>query len=163
MSEIYKRIVPVFLLGICASTGGAAQLEGHSGSWHSVESRTWWSDGALPKGFSLTLNLEFAAGRFVYRSANDTDKSKPPSGIEFATTLDGSIQPAADQQANGYDQISFQQTSPSEFRMLRFLHGELTAAQFWSFSADGKELVRRGSTKTPQGPWHAYEEWFVRQ
>lgn len=133
----------------------------HSGIWRVVEARTWWSDGAPPKGFSLALILQFSGGNFVYRSVNDTDKSKPPQEFQFATTLDGAIQAVPDRKAGDFDQISFQKISTNDYRMLRWLKGDLVAVQYWAFRADSKEMVRRGATKTPAGPWHAYEEWFV--
>jgi hypothetical protein len=135
----------------------------HSGTWRVVEARTWWSDGAPPKGFSLALILQFSGNNFVYRSVNDTDKSKPPQEFQFATTLDGAVQAVPDRKAGDFDQISFHKISADDYRMLRWLKGDLVAVQFWAFSADSKEMVRRGATKTPTGPWHAYEEWFVRQ
>ena len=135
----------------------------HSGTWRVVEARTWWSDGAPPKGFSLALILQFSGSNFVYRSVNDTDKSKPPHEFQFATTLDGAVQAVPERKAGDFDQISFQQISSNDYRMLRWLKADLVAVQFWAFSANNKELVRRGATKTPTGLWHAYEEWFVRQ
>lgn len=134
-----------------------------SGTWRVVEARTWFSDGAPPKGFSLTLFLQFSGNKFVYRSVNDTDKSKPPQEFQFATTLDGAVQGVPDRKAGDFDQISFHEISSNDYRMLRWLKGDLVAVQFWVFSANNKEMVRRGATKTPTGPWHAYEEWFVRQ
>ena len=135
----------------------------HSGTWRVVEARTWLSDGATPKGFSLALILQFSGNNFIYQSVNETDKSKLPQEFQFATTLDGAVQAVPDRTAGDFDQISFQKVSTNNFRMLRWLSGDLVAVQFWEFSANSKELVRRGATKTPTGPWHAYEEWFVRQ
>ncbi len=135
----------------------------HSGTWRVVEARTWWSDGAPPKGFSLALILQFSGNNFVYQSVNDTDKSKPPQEFQFATTLDGAVQAVPNRNAGDFDQISFQEISSNHYRMLRWLKGDLVAVQFWEFSANNKDMVRRGATRTSTGPWHAYDEWFVRQ
>ncbi len=135
----------------------------HSGTWRVVEPRTWWSDGAAPAGFSLALILHFSDHQFVYRSVNDTDKSQPPQQFEFATTLDGAVQAVPGRKAGDFDQISFQKISSNDYRLLRWLKGDLVAVQFWTFSLNNRELVRRGATKTQEASWHAYEEWFVRQ
>lgn len=152
-------LVVCFVLPIASSANEAPQ----SGTWRVDETRTWWSDGPPPKGFSLALILQFSGSTFEYRSINDTDKSKPPQEFQFATTLDGAAQAVPDRKAGDFDQISFEKVEARHYRMLRWLKGELVAVQFWAFSAEGKELVRRGATKTASGAWHAYEELFVRQ
>ncbi len=158
----YRCTMVALMVTLSSSAASEYSAVSHSGAWHSVDERTWWSDGS-PKGFSLTLNLQFSRNRVVYSSVNDTDKSRPPTGLAFATTLDGVMQSVPDQKKLGYDHVSFQRVGVNEFRMLRMLDGELIAAQFWTFSADGREFVRRGTSRTATGPWHAYEEWFVLQ
>ncbi len=163
MNKPVHAVVVAFVMCFVLPIAAYANDSSHSGTWRVVEARTWWSDGAPPKGFSLALILQFSRNNFVYRSVNDTDKSKPPQEFEFATKLDGAVQDVPDRKAGDFDQISFQEISASQYRMLRWLKRDLVAVQFWTFSADNKEMVRRGATKTSSGPWHAYEEWFVRQ
>lgn len=163
INKVMRAVVVAFVACFVLPIATYANESSHSGTWRVVEANTWWSDGTPPKGFSLALILQFSGNNFVYRSVNDTDKSKPPQEFQFATTLDGAVQAVPDRKAGDFDQISFQEISSSDYRMLRWIKGELVAVQFWTFSASNKELVRRGATKTPPGPWHAYEEWFVRQ
>jgi len=160
--HIQATALGIFIFFIHTSVVLADELA-HSGTWQVVEGRTWFSDGPPPKGFSLTLILEFSGSDFVYQSVNDTDKSKPPQLFRFATTLDGAIQDVPDRKAGDFDQIAFEQVNPRHFRLLRWLKGELVAVQYWEFRPDNQELVRRGATRTAAGPWHAYEEWFTRQ
>lgn len=163
MSKNLGAVVVGFVGCLVLSIATYANEISHSGTWRIVEARTWWSDGASPKGFSLALILQFSGRNFVYRSVNDTNKNKPPQEFQFATTLDGAVQGVLERNGGDFDQISFQEVSSDHYRMLRWLKGVLVSVQFWEFSANGKELVRRGATKTATGPWHAYEEWFVRR
>jgi len=163
MSKPIRAAIIAVLLCFLPPIASYADEISPSGTWRVVEARTWWSDGAPPKGFSLALILQFSGSNFIYRSVNDTEKSKPPQEFQFATTLDGAIQTIPGRKAGDFDQISFQRISSSDYRMLRWLKGDLVAVQFWVFSANNKEMVRRGATKTSTGPWHAYEEWFFRE
>lgn len=158
-----RAAVIALVLWVVLPIASFADEASQTGTWRVDETRTWWSDGSPPKGFSLALTLQFSGSTFVYRSVNDTDKSKPPQEFKFATTLDGAVQALPDRNAGDFDQISFEKVEARHYRMLRWLKGELVAVQFWTFGAEGKELVRRGATKTASGAWHAYEEWFVRQ
>lgn len=163
MGKLLHATTVAFFFWIALSSSADADNLSRSGTWHVVEARTWWSDRPTPKGFSLELILSFSGKNFSYRSINDTDKAQAPQVFQFAATLDGAKQAVPDRKAGEFDQISFQETGPGLYRMLRWLKGELVAVQYWTFMPGDTEMVRRGATKTSAGPWHAYEEWFVRK
>ena len=139
-----------------AATASAAKYDG---KWHSVPSGTYWSDGKLPAGFSLTIELKFSANKLVYSSVNDTDKAKP-MGLGYTATLDGTTI-ALPGQAR-YNQVSVKQLSANEFQLLKSKDGDVIVAEFWTFYPDGKTLVRRGVGKSPEGVSKAFQETFKR-
>ena len=131
----------------------------YDGKWHSVAEGTYWSDGKLPAGFSLTIELKFSPNKLVYASVNDTDKAKP-MGLGYTATLDGTTI-ALPGQAR-YNQVSVKQLSANEFQLLKSKDGDVIVAEFWTFYPDGKTLVRRGVGKSPEGVSKAFQETFKR-
>lgn len=141
------------------ATASAASAASFNGKWHSVSQGTYWSDGKLPPGFSLTIELKFGPNQLVYSSVNDTDKAKP-MGLTYTATLDGATLPLTGQAR--YNQVSVRQTSNTEFQLLKSKDGDVIVAEFWTFYPDGKTLIRRGVGKSPKGVSKAFQETFVR-
>jgi hypothetical protein len=134
-----------------------AMAADHSGSWHSVESKSSWSNGEFPKGFSLTITVNFTDNQVVYHSANDTDKNKV-AGLDFTASLDGTVSPIANQ--SRFNQISVKKLGPDELEILEMKDGDVIVGSFWTFSKDGKMFVRHGVGKAPDGKSKAFEEFF---
>ena len=137
----------------------AANAARYDGKWHSVSEGTYWSDGKLPQGFSLAIELKFEPNKLIYKSVNDTDKGKP-MGLNYEATLDGTTLPLPGQAR--YNQVSVRQTSANEFQLLKSKDGDVIVAEFWTFYPDGKTLVRRGVGKSPEGVSKAFQETFKR-
>ena len=129
------------------------------GKWHSVPEGTFWSDGKLPAGFSLLIDLKFSPNKLVYKSVNDTNKANP-MGLTYEATLDGTTLPLPGQAR--YNQVSVKQLSANEFQLLKSKDGDVIVAEFWTFYPDGKTLVRRGVGKSPEGVSKAFQETFKR-
>lgn len=155
--ETMKTIL-VFLGLVIGSISPAVAAADHSGSYHSVESKSSWSDGKFPKGFSLTITVQFSDNKIVYQSANDTDKGKVV-GLSFTAPLDGKPAPVANQ--SRYNQVSVKQLGPNDLEILEMKDGDVIVGSFWTFLPDG--FVRRGVGKDPSGKSKAFEEFFVRK
>lgn len=137
----------------------AASATRFNGKWHSTPQGTYWSDGKLPAGFSLTIELTFGPNQLLYSSVNDTNKAKP-MGLSYTATLDGATLPLTGQAR--FNQMAVKQTSANEFQLLKSKDGDVIVAEFWTFYPDGKTLVRRGVGKSPEGVSKAFQETFVR-
>jgi hypothetical protein len=151
-----KMIVPL-LLAIAAP---AAAKSDHSGTWHSVESKSFWSNGEFPKGFSLTIQMTFSDNKLVYHAVNDTMKGKPPYINDFTATLDDQVGPLNDNPR--FNQIRIKPLGPDAYQVLEQKDGDVIVGQYWQFSKDGKSLVRWGVGKAPDGKSKAFQEWFER-
>ena len=152
-----KRFCAAVLALVAATVLPASAASDHSGSYHSVEAKSSWSDGQLPKGVSLTITVKFSGDK---HSANDTNKAKV-AGLDFSTPLDGTPSLVANQAR--YNQISVKKLSADDFQILEMKDGDVIVGSFWTFSPDGKSFVRRGVGKDPAGKSKAFEEYFVRQ
>jgi hypothetical protein len=155
-----KRFSAVIIAHMVATVLPASAATNHSGSYHSVEAKSSWSDGQLPKGFSLTITVKFSGDKLTYHSANDTNKSKVV-GLDFSAPLDGTPSPVANQ--SRYNQISVKKLGPDDLEILEMKDGDVIVGSFWSFAPDGKSFVRRGVGKDPAGKSKAFEEYFARQ
>jgi hypothetical protein len=131
----------------------------HDGAWTSVEEKSYWSDGKLPKGFKLTINLKFGDNKLEYHSVNTTGGREFKT--DYLTSLDGT--PATFENQDRFNQVSVKQLGPDEFQILKMKDGDVIVGEFWTFRPDGKTLVRRGVGKSPEGRSKAYQETFVRQ
>ena len=160
---------PILALALAAAAlppGASAQApamansaSAHNGKWHSVADGTYWSDGKLPPGFSLAIELTFGPNRLNYSSVNDTDQAKPMA-LAYTATLDGATLPLPGQAR--YNQVSVRQLSANEFQLLKSKDGDVIVAEFWTFYPDGKTLIRRGVGKSPEGVSKAFQETFKR-
>ncbi len=147
----------ICLAGMLATPAFAST---HDGKWHSVESKSYWSDGQFPKGFSLTIEMKFTDNKLVYHAVNDTRKDGKPYINDFVATLDDVVGPLNDNAR--FNQIRIRQLGPDEFQVLEQKDGDVIVGQYWQFSKDGKSLVRWGIGKAPDGKSKAFREWFER-
>jgi hypothetical protein len=141
------------------TAGQALAANPHDGAWASVEEKSYWSDGKLPKGFKLTINLTFGDNKLEYHSVNTTGGREFKT--DYLTTLDGT--PTVFENQERFNQVSVKQLGPDEFQILKMKDGDVIVGEFWTFRPDGKTLVRRGVGKSPEGKSKAYQETFVRQ
>lgn len=130
-----------------------------NGAYHSVDAKSYWSDGTFPKGFSATLNLSFGPNALDYRGVNDTNKNKLYINA-FEATLDDAVHPISDNPR--FNQIRIRQLGAAEFQVLEQKDGDVIVGQHWQFSTDGKTLVRWGVAKAPDGRSKAFLETFKR-
>ncbi|WP_374569756.1 hypothetical protein [Phenylobacterium sp.] len=158
-----RRQFPAVAAAVAAlalGAGAALAASPHDGAWESTAEGTYWSNGQLPKDFKLTLNLKFGDNRLQYHSVNTTRPDKPFL-TDYETSLDGKPNPFTGQPR--FDQISVTRLGPDEFQILKLKGGDVIIGEFWTFSADGKTLVRRGVAKSPEGISKAYQETFIRK
>lgn len=158
MKTMVKMFAPLLL--IAAAAPPSAAKHDHSGTWRSVESKSFWSNGEFPKGFSLTIQMTFSDNKLVYHAVNDTAKDKPPYINDFTATLDDQVGPLAG--SARYNQIRIKPLGPDSYQVLEQKDGDVIVGQYWQFSADGKSLVRWGVGKAPDGKSKAFQEWFER-
>lgn len=156
-----KRSLLAAALGatLLTTAGQALAANPHDGAWASVEEKSYWSDGKLPKGFKLTINLKFGDNKLEYHSVNTTGGREFKT--DYLTTLDGT--PTVFENQDRFNQVSVKQLGPDEFQILKMKDGDVIVGEFWTFRPDGKTLVRRGVGKSPEGKSKAYQETFVRQ
>ena len=154
-------VTPLATVSQAATTAAALPSAAKfNGKWHSVADGTFWSDGKLPAGFSLSIDLTFEPNKLIYKSVNDTNAAKP-MGLNYEATLDGTTLPLPGQAR--YNQVSVRELSANEFQLLKSKDGDVIVAEFWTFYPDNKTLIRRGVGKSPEGVSKAFQETFKRQ
>ncbi len=153
-----RMILAAFAAATLATPALAADK--HDGAFHSVESKSYWSNGQFPKGFSLTINLKWEKNKLIYHAVNDTMKNGKPYINDFVATLDDVVGPLNDNAR--FNDIRIKQLSPDSFQVLEQLNGDVIVGQHWDFSKDGNTLVRWGVGKAPDGKSKAFLEWFER-
>lgn len=132
----------------------------HDGAFHSVESKSFWSNGEFPKGFSLTINLKWDPNKLTYHAVNDTMKNGKPYINDFVATLDDVAGPLHENAR--FNEIRIKQLGPDTFQVLEQKDGDVIVGQYWEFSNGGNTLVRWGVGKAPDGKSKAFREWFER-
>jgi hypothetical protein len=153
-----RTLLSIVALG--AALAGSAAAADHSGAWRSIEAKSSWSNGQLPKGFSLTINLQFTGDTLTYRSVNDTNKDKP-GGLTYVAKLDGTPSPIANNAR--FNQVVVKRRGPDQFEVLEMRDDDVIVGSFWTFSSDGKTFIRRGVGKDAAGKSKAFEELFERK
>ncbi|KRB41304.1 MAG: hypothetical protein V4514_17325 [Pseudomonadota bacterium] len=155
-----KKFGLIAALAVTLVSSPAWAASPHDGSWESVEAKSSWSDGNFPKGFKLTINVKFTADQLEYHSVNTTRADKPFK-TDYVTSLDG--KPHEFHEQARFNQIAVRKLNANEYEILKMKDGDVIVGEFWTFSPDGKTLVRRGVGKSPEGRSKAYEEFFVRK
>lgn len=142
------------LLTMVAASAWAASLDG---VWHSNVSKSFWSNGPMPAGFSLTIDLKWTPTALTYHSVNDTNKAKLMV-TDFVAPLDDKV--AHFPNSARFDQVRVKQLGKRTFQVLEQKDGDVIVGQYWQFSEDGKSLVRWGVGKGTDGKSKAFLEWF---
>lgn len=155
-----KRMILATLAAAVTLATPALAADKHDGAFHSVESKSFWSNGEFPKGFSLTINLKWDKSTLTYHAVNDTKKDGKPYINDFVATLDDAVGPLHDNAR--FNEIRIKQLSPDTFQVLEQLNGDVIVGQHWEFSKDGNTLVRWGVGKGPDGKSKSFLEWFER-
>ncbi|MBB5737644.1 uncharacterized protein YfaQ (DUF2300 family) [Xanthomonas arboricola] len=60
-------------------------------------------------------------------------------------------------------QIAVSKTGADTYQILKMKDDDVIVGEFWTFSADGKTLIRNGVGKSPEGKSKAYHEFFERK
>lgn len=155
--NIVRRLSAALLLAALPLAASAAHP--FDGRYRVQPERVVWSNGQLPAGFSLTLDLAFEGERIHYRSVNDTNP-RDPKRNDFYIDLDNRPHPLPGYAR--YNQIQGRRLSASEYEVLHLQDGDVIVAEFWQFLPDARQLVRRGVGKSPEGRSKAFEEYFQR-
>jgi len=154
-----KRLIFAALAATTLVTPALA-ADKHDGAFHSVEAKSFWSNGEFPKGFSLTINLKWDSNVLTYHSVNDTNKSGKAYTNDFVVPIDDTVAPINDNPR--FNQIRIKRLGPDTFQVLEQKDGDVIVGQYWQFSNAGNTLVRWGVGKAPDGKSKAFQEWFER-
>jgi hypothetical protein len=136
-----------------------AAASSHDGTFVSNEAKSYWSDGNFPKGFKLSIQLQWLPNKLVYHAVNTTNPAKPYLN-NFEATLDDAVGPLNDNAR--FNQIRIKQLDANTYQVLEQKDGDVIVGQYWRFTPDGKSLVRWGVGKAPDGKSKAFLEWFDR-
>lgn len=132
-----------------------ASMALHSGTYHSVASRSSWSNGRFPENFSLTINIEFKSDKLTYHSVNI---HSPQAGLTYTAALDGTVEPLLNNKR--FNEVSVRKIGQNQLEILEMKDGDVLVGAYWNFSSDGKSFVRRGIAKGADGKSHEFEEFF---
>lgn len=130
-----------------------------SGRYRSNAEQSYWSNGLFPKGFRLTLTMQFSENALAYEGLNDTNPDRLYIN-RFDATLDD--RPAPISGNARYNEVRIRQLSAMEFQVLEQLDGDVIIGQYWCFSEDASTLMRWGVGKAPDGNSKAFFETFER-
>jgi hypothetical protein len=150
-----KTLLFSAVLMLAASTSYAASPL--DGAWKSNMSKSYWTNGPMPKGFSLTIHLKWTPSELEYHSVNDTNKSKPMVR-DFVAKLDDTVAPLRDNAR--FNEVRVKRLDGRSFQVLEQKDGDVVVGQYWHFTEDGKSLFRWGVAKAPDGKSKAFREWF---
>lgn len=156
-SHFRNALLVTLLLPACA--WAASPLDG---SWRLDAKRSYWTDGKMPPHMSLTIKVSFDDGRLDYASVNDTNPGKP-AHLEYHVPLDGKVRPLPNHGPDDrYNEIAVSQMDSHNFQLLKMKNDDVIVGEFWTFSEDGKHLVRKGVGKSAEGKSKAFVEYFER-
>jgi hypothetical protein len=139
----------------------AAAVPMHSGTWVVDPARVQFSDGLTPKNLQLKVELTITDDRFTYRSTNTSSPDRPPAVQSFSAPVDGTPAPITGQA--GATMVSVKRLSANEYAILRLNGDDVVLGEFWTFQPDGRQVVRRGIARKPDGKARYYDEWFERR
>lgn len=145
-------LVAVFVALMCDPASAAI----HSGSYHSVASKSAWSNGQDLSKFSLTIDVQFSGNKIVYHSVND---NSPAADLDYTAPLDGTVVPMLNNKQ--FNQVSVKKIGPGQLEILEMKDGDVIVGSYWNFSANGKSFIRRGIGKDAAGRSHEFEEYYA--
>lgn len=132
-----------------------------NGTYESVASESYWTNGEFPKGFNLTFKFKFGPNSLDINSSNSTLKDQPPYVRAIHATLDDQTSSLANNDPHR-NEIRVRQLAPREFQVLEQKDGDVVSGQYWRFSEDGKTFVRWGVAKPGGTKSKAFRETFRR-
>lgn len=158
-AKVFAALASLCVVSPAFAGEGAFDNTGLNGSYHSVEAKSYWSNGEFPKGFSLTIDLAFGPDGLHYHSVNDT--RKPQLYVtDFNATLDDVAGPL--EHNPRFNEIRIRQLDADTFQVLEQKDGDVIVGQYWRFSKDRHMLTRWGVGKAPDGKSKAFLETFER-
>jgi|UPI000826B8DF hypothetical protein len=132
------------------------------GVWRLDNVKSYWTDGNMPKGMSLTVKVDFDGNALDYYSVNDTNPAKKTT-LRYHIPMDGKSHPLPEHgPEDRYNAVSVSRMGPREFQFLKLKGDDVVVGEFWEYSADGKHLVRKGVGKSVEGKSKAFVEYFDR-
>lgn len=149
-------LVPFALIvGLAGTAQAQAQF---NGSYHSVDSKSSWSNGKFPKDFDGTITVRFQKGKLVYHSIN---VHNPSAGLDYVAPLDGTVVPMLNNER--FNQVAVKKISSRELEILEMKDGDVLVGAYWVFAPDAKFFVRRGIAKGSDGKSYEFDETFSRK
>ncbi len=133
----------------------------HSGTSVVDPALAMFSDGFTPKNLQLKVELTITEDRFSDRSTNTSAADCPPAMQGFSAPVDGTPAPITGQA--GANMVSVQRLFANEYARLRQNGDDVVLGEFWTFQPDGRQVVRRGTARKPDGKARYFEEWFERR
>jgi hypothetical protein len=155
-----KRFLALTSLTVVCSLSALAANSRFDGTWKINDTKSSWSDGNFPKNMSLTIDLKFTDDELTYHSVNNTVKEKTATS-DYVARMDGKPYPLPGH--TRYNQVTVRRISENDFEILELKDGDVIVGALWTFSSDGKHLVRWGVGKSPEGKSKAYIEYFDKQ
>lgn len=152
MTRLAKTVV--ILAFSCAFVLPAAAAR-YDGSYHSVDSKSSWSNGKFPKDFDGTITVHFKGGKLIYHSIN---VHNPSAGLDYVAPLDGTVVPM---QSARFNQVAAKRIAPNQLEILEMKDGDILVGAYWIFARDGKSFVRRGIAKGEDGKSYEFDETFA--
>ena len=148
----------VLLAALVAAAGSAQAQARFDGSYHSVDSKSSWSNGKFPKDFDGTITVRFEKGKLIYHSIN---VHNPSAGLDYTAPLDGSVVPMLNNAR--FNQVAVKRIGSHELEILEMKDGDVLVGAYWIFAHDAKSFVRRGIAKGDDGKPYEYDETFARK
>ncbi|MFT4246520.1 MAG: hypothetical protein QM581_00600 [Pseudomonas sp.] len=154
-----KIAIPVLLASLAFSFQALAK-DPLDGVWRLDNVKSYWTDGKMPKGMSLTIRVNFESGTLDYYSINDTLPDKK-SELRYHIPIDGKSHPLPDHGPDDrYNAVAVSRMGPREFQFLKLKGDDVVVGEFWEYSQDGKHLVRKGVGKSVEGKSKGFVEYF---
>lgn len=134
----------------------------YDGTWRLDAKRSYWTDGKMPPNMSLTVSVHIDGDSLDYDSLNDTHPNAPMR-LRYRVSLDGKPQPLPGKGASDrYNAVAVSRLDGQDLQLLKLKDDDVIVGEFWSVSADGRHLQRRGVGKSAQGKSKAFVEYFER-
>jgi hypothetical protein len=154
---ISMKFAAAIAFGVFLLPAGALAQAQFDGSYHSVDSKSSWSNGKFPKDFDGTITVHFKDGKLIYHSIN---VHTPSAGLDYTAPLDGTVVPMLNNQR--FNQVAVKRIAPNELEILEMKDGDVVVGAYWIFAHDHKSFVRRGIAKDEDGKSHEYDETFAK-
>ncbi len=155
--DLSIKLAAVLALSVVMTRAAAAQLV-YNGSYHSVDSKSSWSNGKFPKDFDGTITVRFKDGTLIYHSVN---VHNPAAGLDYTAPLNGAVVPMLNNAR--FNQVAVKKIASNQLEILEMKDGDILVGAYWIFAPDHKSFVRRGIAKGDDGKSYEFDETFARQ